>query len=120
MTNNQECTTCSDAKRLLQEGDYEQARDLLVPHISEHDAGEPRALLALVHFQLAEYEQAVEHCEAALRHDPSISDWEEMLVLSRRNVFSGVMKLADKCLYDAKHAGRNQSMCLEVDTTPSS
>ena len=90
MSTPKESAASVEVVRLLEEQDYEKVVKVLKKEKSAHPNGKNNALLALAYFHLEEYEQAAEHYEAALKHDPKNTDWHEMMQLAKANAVAEV------------------------------
>ena len=85
MSSDNEPTKHSDAIRLIEDRKYREAVDLLRGQIETDTDGENRALLALAHYHLEEYDSAVEHYQGALEQNTDNSIWQEMLGSAKAN-----------------------------------
>ena len=88
--NNQELAARTEGIQLIERGNYLDAVKMLKQHVAQHPDGESHALLALAHFQLEEYDSAVEQYEAALQHDPDKQAWRDMLKAAKANAIAEV------------------------------
>lgn len=91
--NGHESATLRKATRHLEDSEYRKAIALLGPTVANDGDGEINAHLGLAHFQLENYEKAVEHYVEALKLQPEHNGWRSMCALARSNVVSEVQIL---------------------------
>ena len=90
MNNNPEPEVYSEAIHLLDQQQYKEAIEALTQVVEEDASGTVHALIGVAHFQLEEYDRAVEHYQSALEHGPDNAYWQEMLAQSRANATAEV------------------------------
>ncbi len=91
-TSTQEIATSSRAQsiRLLEQGQYGAAIEVLEKALSTDSSGEVYALLGLAHFQRQAYEDAAQAYQEALGREPDHGGWAEMLQRARANATSEI------------------------------
>ena len=103
MNNNPEPEAYSEAIDLLDQQQYKEAIEALTQVVVEDASGTVHALIGVAHFQLEEYDRAVEHYQSALEHDPDNAYWQEMLAQSRANATAEVnVQVPDLRFFDRR------------------